>query len=218
MSGFNGFEGRKKLNINKPILFVILVLFVATLGCSIFDIQQKAQTARGTANAFRTDVGGIINEGSSLLKTAQAIETQHPGILGTVKAVATQGAPVLSTIGAATTSNPGLVKTAQAAIQQEIPTGEAPSDIPLMNQEQVQNYFGSSQYIFYTSPIQYDQVLEFYKTEMPNNGWQYIETDSHEYSNAAQLTYVKDNRTATINLAFNPLNNTSVIVINLTSH
>jgi hypothetical protein len=53
---------------------------------------------------------------------------------------------------------------------------------------------------------------------MPNNGWQFRENNSHEYANAAQLTYEKDNRTATINLAFNPLNNTSVIVINLNTH
>jgi len=206
------------LNTNKPVLFVILVLLVTTLACSISGIQQQAQTAKGTANALRTDVGGILNEGSSLLKTAQAVETQNPGILETVKAVATQGAPVLSTIEAVATYNPGLVKTAQAVIQQEIPTGEAPTDIPIINQDQVPNYFGSSQYIFYTSPTQYAQVLGFYKTEMPNNGWQFRENNSHEYANAAQLTYEKDNRTATINLAFNPLNNTSVIVINLNTH
>ena len=52
---------------------------------------------------------------------------------------------------------------------------------------------------------------------MPNNGWQYLESVSHEYTNAAQLDYYKDNRIATINLSINPLNNTCVVVISIGS-
>jgi hypothetical protein len=206
------------MNHNKSIYLVILAIMVGTLACSISGVQQQAQTAEQTVQAVRTDVGGIINAGSSLIKTAQGLATEHPGILETVKAIATQGAPVLSTIQAVATYNPGLIQTAQAVINKEIPTGEPPIDIPIFNRDQVQNYFGSNQYIFYTSPTQYSQVLEFYTTEMPNNGWQYLQDDSHEYTNAAQLNYFKDTRTATINLSLNPLNNTTVVVINIVTH
>ncbi len=198
----------------KIIFLIILILTVSTIACSISNVQQQAQTAVQTAINLRTEVGGVVNTGSSLIKTAQAIATEHPGVLETAKAIATQGAPVISTIQAVATYNPGLVQTAQAIIQQEIPTGEPPTDVPILDRDQVYNYFGSSQYIFYTSSIQYSQVLEFYKIEMPNNGWQFLENDSHGYANAAQLNYFKDARTATVNLSLNPLNNTSVVVIN----
>jgi hypothetical protein len=52
---------------------------------------------------------------------------------------------------------------------------------------------------------------------MLNNGWQFLESDSHEYANAAQLNYFKDNRIATINLSINPLNSTTVVVISIGS-
>lgn len=203
---------------NKPMYLIILILCAGTLACSISGIRQQAQALEQTAQALRTQVGGIVTAGGSIIKTAQALETQHPGILKTVQAIATQGAPMLSTIQAVATYNPGLVQTAQAFINQEIPTGEPPTDIPIINRDQVENYFGSSQYIFYTSLIEYSQVLDFYKTEMPNNSWQYLQSTSNEYANAAQLNYFKDTRTATINMSLNPLNKTTVVVISIVTH
>jgi len=202
----------------KSIHLVILILMVSTLACSISGVRKQAQTAVQTAITLRTEVSGVVNVGSSLIKTAQAIATEHPGVLETAKAIATQGAPLLSTIQAVATYNPGLVQTAQAVIGQEIPAGEPPTDIPIINQDQVNNYYGSSTYIFYTSPTPYSQVLEFYKTKMPNNDWQYLQNDSHEYANAAQLNYYKDTRLSTVNLSLNPLNNLTVVVINILTH
>jgi len=199
----------------KPIFFLTLILAAGTLACSISGIRQQIQTIEQTAQAVKTKVEGITTAGGSVINTAHAFETQHSGIIETVKALATQGVPIISTIQAVATYNPGLVQTAQAFINQEIPGGEPPPDIPIYNRDQVNNYFGSSQYIFYTSSSAYDQILDFYKTEMPNLGWQYLQSDSHEYANAAQLSYYKDTRTATINMSLNSLNNTSVIVINI---
>ena len=203
------------MNKNKPSYLILLILIATSLACSISGIGKQVSSVEQTAQALRTDVGGIITAGGSLINTAQALETQHPGVLETIKALATHGAPMISTIQAVATDNPGLVQTAQAFVEQEIPTGEPPTDIPIFNRDQIGNYFGSSQYIFYISPTDYEQVLDFYKTQMPNNGWQYLESDSHEFANAAQLNYYKDNRTATINLSFNPLNNTTVVVISI---
>jgi hypothetical protein len=201
------------MNHNKIIYPIFLMLIATTLACGISGIGKQAQTVEQTALAIKTDVGGLATAGGSLITTAQALETLHPQVLDTVQAVATQGAPIISTVQAAATNNPGLVQTAQALINQEIPTGEPPSDIPIYNRDQAENYFGSSQYIFYTVPAEYSTVLEFYKTEMPNNGWTYLESTSHEYANAAQLNFNKDNRIATINLSVNPLNNTTLVVI-----
>ena len=203
------------MNKNKPSYLIILMLIATSLACSISGIGKQVRSVEQTAQALRTDIGGIVTAGGSLINTAQALETQHPGVLETVNALATHGAPMISTIQAVATDNPGLVQTAQAFVEQEIPTGEPPTDIPIFNRDQIDNYFGSSQYIFYISPTDYEQVLDFYKTQMPNNGWQYLESDSHEFANAAQLNYYQDNRTATINLSFNPLNNTTVVVISI---
>jgi hypothetical protein len=205
------------MNKFRLIYLVIFFLIASTLACSISGISKQTRSVEQTAQAIKTDVGGIASAGGSLLSTAQAVQTQHPGVLETVKAFTTQGAPMISTIQAVATNNPGLVQTAQTIIEQEIPTGEAPIDIPIYNPDQAQNYFGSNQYIFYITPNEYAKILDFYKTQMVNNGWQFLESDSHEYANAAQLNYFKDNRIATINLSINPLNSTTVVVISIGS-
>jgi hypothetical protein len=206
------------LDGKKSFYLVILLLIVSTLACSLSSTRQQVQIAAQTASSLKTQVGGLVNAGSSLINTAQALATERPGILETVQAIATQGAPVISTIQAVATNSPGLVKTAQAIIAQELPTGEPPGDVPIPSQDQVYNYFGSSQYIFYTTPTKYPQVLAFYQSEMPDYGWQLDQAGSHEYANAAELVYAKDSRTATINLSLNPLNNTSVVVISISTY
>ncbi len=202
---------------NSPTFVVIFILTLATLACSISGLQSQANSAEKTANAFRTQVGGVVSQGNSLLQTARAVETEHPGILETVEALGTQAAPLLGTLQAVGTDNPGLVQTAQALIKDKLPTGQPPEDIPIYNREQAQDFFGSSQYIFYTSPSAYAQVLNFYQVEMPHNGWQYVETGSHLYANAAELKFTKDNHLTTINLSLNPLNNTTVVLIDISS-
>jgi hypothetical protein len=202
----------------KPIYLVVLLLIMGSLACSLSSTRQQVQTAAQTASSVKTQVSGLVNAGSSLINTAQALATEHPSILETVQTIATQGVPVISTIQAVATNNPGLVQTAQAIIAEELPTGEPPADVPILAQDQVYNYFGSSQYIFYTSPTQYPQMLAFYQSQMPISGWVLDQTESQEYANATKLVYTKDIRTATINLSLNPLNNTSVIVISISNH
>lgn len=203
---------------NKRIYLLISLLLASSLACSLSSTRQQVQSAAETASSIKNKIVGVVDTGSSLINTAQALASQHPGILETAQAVATQGAPVISTVQAVATNSPGLVQTAQALIAQEIPTGEPPSDIPLLAQDQVYNYFGSSQYIFYTTPASYPQVLAFYQSQMPEQGWQLNQTDSHYYAQASELVYSKDTRTVTMNLSFNPLNNNSVIVIDITYH
>jgi hypothetical protein len=201
-----------------PIYFITLLLMAGSMACSISGIGQQIKSADQTAKAVKTKISGVVTVGSSIIDTAQAFETQSKGILETVKAVATKGVPLLNTIEAVATHNPGLVQTAQAFFKQELPTGEPPSDIPLLDQDQMDDYFGSSKYIFYVTPVNYTQVLAYYQIEMADNGWQYLKNESSEYARAAQLNYYKDTRTATINLSFNSLNNTTVVIINIMDH
>jgi len=202
----------------KNLLYLIpFILIISTLACSLSGVRRQVQSIEQTAGAVRTDVGGIVSAGESILSTARAIETQRPGILETAKALVTRGAPVISTVQAVATDNPGLIQTAQALVDQNLPSGEPPTDIPIIDPENTNSILSSSQYILYTTPVEYPQVLEFYRTEMPNNGWSYLEDDSHEYANAAQLDFAKDSRTASINLSKNPLNNTTMVAITLSN-
>ncbi|NJD60405.1 MAG: hypothetical protein FIA98_13510 [Anaerolineae bacterium] len=203
------------INQKTPLCLLILLVMTVSIACSLPGIIQKASSAKQTASALKTEVGGVISFGSSIIETAQALETQHPGVLATVKAIGTQSAPLLRALESAATDHPNLVQTAQAAIQQEVPSGEPPSDIPLLEHQQMANYFGSSQYIFYTSSSAYSYVLDFYQSGMANNGWQYIKDESHLYPNATQLVFEKGDRRATINLSLNTMNNTSTIIINI---
>jgi hypothetical protein len=196
----------------KIIIFIITLLF-SSVACSVLNIGKQAHSAEQTALAVKTQVGGVIDTSSSLLKTAQAFVNSQPELLETARALTTQLAPLASTVVAVDRDHPGLIQTSQAAIRREIPTGEPPSDIPVLDSDQVYNFFGTSQYIFYTTPVLYPQVLEFYRTQMPENGWQYMDNKSHEYANAAELIYAKEARLATLNLSSNPLNQTSVVVI-----
>lgn len=202
----------------KGIYLVVLLFILSSLACSLSAARQQVQSAAETASSVKTQVGGVVNAGSSLIDTAQALATERPGILETAQTLATKGAPVISTIQAVATNSPGLVATAQAFIAEQLPTGEPPTDIPILAQDQVFSYFGSSQYIFYTTPTQYPEVLSFYESQMESNGWELDQTDSHEYANAAELVYIKGTRTATINLSLNPLSNTSAIAISISNH
>jgi hypothetical protein len=203
---------------SKEFYLVVSLLILSSLACSLSATRQQVQSAAETASSVKTQVGGVVNAGSSLINTAQALTTERPGILETAQNMATQGAPLLSTIQAVATNSPGLVGTAQSFLVEQLPSGEPPTDIPILAQDQVYNYFGSSQYIFYTTPTQYAEVLDFYQTQMESNDWELDQTETHEYANAAELVYLKGSRTATINLSLNPLNNTSVIAISLSSH
>lgn len=208
----------KKGKANRVTNLAFLALIIGSLACSLSNIQKQVQAVQQTAGAVRTEIGGVIHTGSSVIKTADAIVSRLPRILQTAKAIATQGAPVISTISAINTSSASMIKTAQATYGQDSPEEKLPDDIPLLSKDQVFNLFGTSQYIFYTTPTQYSQLLKFYQTEMPAKGWQFQEDDSHEYANAAQLVYTKATRTATINLSRNPLNRTCVVVISILSH
>ena len=197
---------------------MIVLLLAVSMACSISSIRQQVSSAQQTADSVKTKVSGAITVGGALIDTAQAIETQGSGIIRTVRAITTQGAPLLSTIQAAFPDNPGVVQTAQAFIKGEVPSGDPPTDIPIMDIDRTESYFGSSQYIFYISAYEYPQVLDFYKVKMPENGWQYLQDESHQYANAAQLNYYKDTRTATIDLSLNSLNNTTLVIINILEH
>jgi len=202
----------------KRIFSLILLLTVTTLGCSLSSIRQQVSSAQQTANSLKTRISGAITAGGAIVDTAQGYGTDYAQLRQTVEIWATKGASMLSTIQGVATLSPGFVQTAQSFIENEIPTGEPPADIPLLDLEQMVSYYGSSQYIFYITPMDYIQVLSIYQISMPHEGWQFLSDNSHEYAQAAQLSYYKDTRTAVVDISLNSLNNTTVVIINIIDH
>lgn len=187
---------------NRHIIF-ILFLVVATLACqAISTVSEQVEETKATVVSVVTEVQEVVTE-------VQEVATQ-------IQEVATESAPLLATVKAVATENPGLAQTAQAIVTQGFSFGEAPPDIPVVDQDQVQSYFGSKDFVSYITTLDYTTVLEFYKTEMPANGWEAVEAGSFEFENTAFLNYAKPNRNATVTLSVNPTDNTTIVAIAIT--
>jgi hypothetical protein len=169
----------------KSIYALVAVLVATTtLACGLFaNVREKVSTAKGTAQAFVTEVKGLATEGQELVGTAQAFATENPGLLQTAEAFITE--------------QPGVLETAQAFATQGVSADQIPEDIPLPPEDQINNYYGTSSMASFSTDLDFQSVLDFYKTEMVANGWEYEESSSYESEGNAVLTYSRSDRTAT---------------------
>ena len=76
-------------------------------------------------------------------------------------------------------------------------TTGGPEDIPVLEGAN-ENFFASAEVVTYFSPATYDELVTFYKEQMPANGWELDASLSVEFGGTAVLTYKKDGRTATV--------------------
>lgn len=199
--------------------------FVKSIATNVQQEQKWIQTAQavatevgksnliGTAQIISTQIGN-----SAFIQTVQAYVSQEaPRLLETAKVYVTQEAPRLLETGQAvvTEKGPYVIETAKALISQ-IPSssGEAPSDIPLIKGEK-EDLFTSEELISYTTTIKYAKVLEFYKTEMPANGWIKRDEGNVETGDVSILYYEKPNQITTITISKNATNGKTVVLINI---
>jgi hypothetical protein len=73
------------------------------------------------------------------------------------------------------------------------------TDIPIMADAQDKSSFGEM--LSYSSPSDFATVVDFYKTEMPNNGWQ-SSGEPMEVEGLASLEFTKDSRTAQVVITY----------------
>jgi len=197
-------------------IILIGMIILTTLACSsFFGVSKDVEQGLGTARAVVTQARGLATQAGPFLQTAQAFATQNPGILETVQAFATQNAPLVSTLQSVATANPGLVQTVQAVISQNLPSGPAPEDIPVIDQSQTENFYGSEQLLTYYTPLTFQEVLTFYKVEMSAFGWEADASASREFSSAVSLVYHRLDRTATVNMTVNPANQYTFVIITI---
>jgi hypothetical protein len=194
-------------------IWLLSILIVFVFACRAFTgVQEDVDTARATVQSVATD----IQQGRDLLGTARAISTQvggsgmiqtvqalateanESGLLATAQAFATEQGPGLieTVVAVATQEGPSLLDTAQAYITQSSP-GNPPQDIPVMDGQR-EMFFQSPEFVSYVISVPYPAAVEFYKNQMPINGWTKVEQDWVEEQAIANLQFEKADRRASV--------------------
>jgi len=182
----------------------LILLLIAALACNaVGDVAEKAgqvESAAKTAQALATAGQEIITqvEGSGIVQTAEAM-----GLMETMQAAITDIPEESSDI----------VATAQAVLT-EGAYGEAPSNIPLVGGE-VNDFFGSNSLVSYTTPMDLDDVVDFYRDAMPNYGWDTGDDTTVLTSTYAVLSFKNADQRCTITLSLNPLNGDTIVLISI---
>lgn len=207
---------------------LVLVIIMTGLACNLVN---QLDVARETVQSVATDVQqsrdfittaraiATLAQGSGYIETVQALATQfgESGFLETAQAFATeQGPPLIETAQAVITQQgPGAIETLQAlATRGALTLGDAPADIPLAGDERI-NYIGTQRLVSYFSPLSFQEVLPFYQTQMPINGWTPVEQGTSVADDLATLNYTKLDRFASVTLTKNPLNNQTIVTITI---
>ena len=184
-------------------LLMISLLVIVSLACALTSTidriregQQAVETIQGIATEF--DESGIISTGEAL-----ATEIDESGLQETALAVATD-------IGES-----GIPETAQAfATDIVIDPGDVPADIPIFEGEK-EAFVGSDQVISYFVKAEFQDVLNYYQSEMPARGWTAVDTGTVVTDSTANLIFKKDGREVTIVIGEVPFVGQVTVVISL---
>lgn len=189
------------------MLLAVTLLAAAGMGCRLVNNIKEGVQLVGTGRAVATDFGSISTEliPPGIQETAQALITDvdTSGILETAQAAITEQAPVLG----------GTVQ----AFSTEIYTSpeQAPPDIPIMEGEK-SAFVGTAEAVSYFLNADLKDAVNFYRTEMPKNGWQEDTSDNVSSDNLVELKFTKGGRTASVVVTQVPFVGQTTIVITIT--
>lgn len=176
---------------------------------------QIGPAVRGTGNAIATQV-----EQKGFLQTAQAYVTQEaPHLEATGEALMTQmtNQEFIQTAQALATVGPSdLLATMQAIVTQVSPQNAPPNDIPLLPEVNVTTFFSTQTLVTYSTDLPYEDVISFYQTKMPEQGWAPLTSGFRFTDNFSVMRYDMDGREATITISENPLDQRTVVMIVIT--
>ncbi len=205
------------MKVKSSLYFLVLFFPLAVgLGCQLVNrAMSPLREGRATAQALATE----LKEKAGIVGTVQAVVTEvvESEALQTARALATEKGPeVEQTLQAfATQEAPRLEQTANAVLTaMAAAKGQPPEDIPLIEGDR-KNFVSSSLFVSYETPRPYNEVLDFYKQKMVENGWVAVEAGSVEADKAAFLNFEKDQRRASVSLSVNPINQDTIVVIML---
>lgn len=181
---------------------LLALLLLLSLACSTFTgVADRASGAKETVSSVVTEAVELATQGAPLLETAEAFVTDAPSLQDTVEAVITE--------------NPEVVETVQAIATEGLDMGEAPDDIPVVDESTIQNFYGSDALVSYTTSQDFDSVVAFYKDEMPANGWEADPAMSFEIKNTATMTWNQVDQQAIVIVTVNLVDNSTVVAITI---
>ncbi|MEW6718651.1 MAG: hypothetical protein AB1345_14265 [Chloroflexota bacterium] len=190
---------------NALLAWVALITLACTCGtCRLWppsflsEAEATAQAVKLTAEGLATEIGE-----SDFMTTLQAFATQDiSSWLATAQVLITQ-------------EGSQLIATAQAvATQGAIPISSLPSDIPVVEEGRTE-LFGSRSLISYSTTLDYHQVVVFYSTEMPANGWEPVPQGTFETDQATVLSFTKAERTAIVTISQVPSEGKTFVTISI---
>jgi len=216
-----------KIRQRAGLIIYLLVALISINACQVLaNFENEAQEFQATANAAETrlrrgleilETGQAIVdnvEGSGIGQTAVALATgfQESGILETAQSVATEKGPeLLQTAQYFATEQVPLLKGTVQAIVTRYPS---PSDLPVMEGEK-SDFQSSSDNLSYRIDAKVQDVVEFYKNEMPNSGWDPIISASVINENGALIHYEKHDRRAVLAINIDPDTNNTIVQITI---
>ena len=162
----------QKLTSQKWIVLLILVVII-TSACNLFS------------NLFNP-VDRTVSEIEELaeevdIKNIEDLQDEFSGIITELPA------------------DIGDIQATMEAVQDEFNLGDAPPDIPVVEAE-TENFFASEAFISYTTSLGFDEVVEFYLEEMPENGWNPVNEGLVQTDDGTVLHFKKNGRNAFVTL------------------
>lgn len=210
------------------VFWVISILVTASLACGLLS---QVNQVKNEVQSAATQIQGIVTQAPGLIATGQAIATENPGIIQTgqallsqkgpglvetVQAIATQQPGLMETLQAFATNNPQLAQTAIAMATQVVQGGTSvsvPDGIPLPPLDRLEQLSSNAGMVAFFTSMKYGNVVNFYKTQMANNGWQAVEQGTTVTATSTVLNYSKDNRTASVMITYNSSDNMTGVLI-----
>lgn len=190
---------------------ILMILFIGALACGglseVAESAQKVEHAAQTAQAIATQGGELATQlsESGFIQTGEALGTN----------VAESG--IAATLQAAVAEIPGQSADAQATMDvvlTEGAYGEAPPNIPLVDAE-MENFFGSASIVSYTVALSFEQVLEFYRLEMPDYGWESANQGNVVTPTFAKLAYQNPHQRVDVTISAASPTSETLVMINI---
>lgn len=190
---------------------LLMLLFVGALACG--GLSQVAESAEKLEQAAQT-AQAIATHGGEL-----ATQIGESGVVQTGEALVTDAAEsgIAETLQAAVAEIPGQSADAKATMDvvlTEGAYGEAPPNIPLVDAE-MENFFGSPGLITYSVNVPFDQVLAFYRREMPEYGWDSANRGNILRPDFAKLFYQNPYQRAEVTINKDTPTGDTLVMINI---
>lgn len=162
----------------------LLALVLTTLACgALNDIRKDVDGAKATVEAVQTEASDNGDDAEPTDKPAKPTRTPKP---------------TKESTDAEPTAEP---EATERGDDNSVPLGEVPEDIPMLPQDTVDNFFVMEGIVSYQTDVDFAEAVDFYQDEMPNHGWEVDKTTTILTSEAAILSYTKEDQTALLTIS-----------------